>query len=375
MKILHITETYPPINDGVAPVVYGSVSAERRLGAECEVICPKMPDLPKDIYTYPSLGWVADGNYRFGFPHLSARKFVHIEPDILHAHSPFMSMVLAEKLRKKLNKPIILSFYAKFSYDIEKYTDNIFSRNMLNKRVLKSLNSADEVWIPTPGVSEYLRDLGYCGGHYVIKYGTDLPNIDISNETLLELKSQFNILNNEAVLLFAGRMVWHKNIKCLINSIDALNSMGVAFKMLFIGDGSDREAMESYVADRRLDGITRFISHVSEPEQLCAFYDLADLLVFPSLSDNTPPAIIEAASRGLPAVVIEDSDAAYDIEDGVTGFTCKAEDLAECIAKAATDKRRLKRISAALREKNRRAGWDDPAAKMIERYKKLGEII
>jgi glycosyltransferase involved in cell wall biosynthesis len=328
-----------------------------------------MPDLSKDVYTYPSLGWVADGNYRLGFPYFSAKKFVHIEPDIIHAHSPFMSMVLAERLRKKLDKPVVLSFYSKFSYDIEKYADNILSRNMLSKRILKSLNSADEIWVPAPGVACHLRDLGYSGGHYVIKHGTAMADVEVSRDTLSELRAQFNILNNETVLLFVGRMVWHKNIKRLINSLDALNSIGVAFKMLFIGDGSDREAIEGYVADKRLDGITRFVSLVSKPEQLCAFYDLADLLVFPSLSDNAPPAIIDAASRGLPTVVIEGSDAAYGIENEVTGFVCEAEGLTECISGAIADKRRLKRMSAVLRENNKRGGWEEPAAIMLKRYK------
>lgn len=373
MKILHLTETYPPINDGVAPVVYGCVSAQREMGATCEVACPKMSDLPDGVHTYHSLGWVADNNYPFGFPlPWEMQRLARLKPDVIHAHSPFVSMILAERLRKKLNKPIVLTYHSKYSYDIDKYANNLFSKRTATERVLKSLNSADEIWLPAPSIATHLRELGYSGGHYVVEHSSNLPSIEIGSDKLSELRTRFSISHADNVLLFVGRMVWHKNIRLLINALDALHSMGIPFKMLFIGEGSDRDAMEDYAADRRLDGLIRFIGQVEELERLCAFYELADLLVFPSLSDNMPPAVIEANAHGLPAVLIDGSDAAYGVEDGVTGFLCAERDLAECIANALSDKRRLKKIGAALRSQ-KRLTWATAVDKMLNRYEKLSK--
>ena len=53
-----------------------------------------------------------------------------------------------------------------------------------------------------------------------------------------------------------------------------------------------------------------------------ALYHRADLLVFPSIYDNAPMVLREAAAMGTPAVVVRGSCSAEGITDGENGFIC-----------------------------------------------------
>lgn len=64
-----------------------------------------------------------------------------------------------------------------------------------------------------------------------------------------------------------------------------------------------------------------------------ALFHRADLLVFPSIYDNAPMVLREAAAMGTPAVVVRGSCSAEGIIDGENGFICEDES-GEAIARA-----------------------------------------
>ena len=63
-----------------------------------------------------------------------------------------------------------------------------------------------------------------------------------------------------------------------------------------------------------------------------ALYYKADLLVFPSLYDNAPMVLREAAVMSTPGIVVKGSCSAEGIRDQDNGFICENE-TAEAIAK------------------------------------------
>lgn len=68
-----------------------------------------------------------------------------------------------------------------------------------------------------------------------------------------------------------------------------------------------------------------------------ALYHRASLLVFPSIYDNAPMVLREAAAMGTPAVVVAGSCSAEGITDGENGFVCRDESgasIAETIRRA-----------------------------------------
>jgi glycosyltransferase involved in cell wall biosynthesis len=279
-------------------------------------------------------------------------------------------MALARRLRKELNKPVVLSYHAKYSYDVERFINASALRRRSRNMVLKSLQTADEVWIPSQAVAAELSRVGYSGGHFVIENGTGINPAEPPSELGAELRTRYNITHSDPVLIFSGRMVWHKNIRLIINALRILYERGFPFKMLFIGDGVDRAAIEDYVSEQKLSGFTHFVGYVDEPENMRAFYALGDLLICPSLTDLAPPSLGEAAACSLPAILVRGSNAAAKVEDSVSGFLCEAipDSLADTVTSALFDKKQLRRIGTAAKA-NLYISWDSAAEKMKKRYK------
>ncbi|MCL2085154.1 MAG: glycosyltransferase, partial [Oscillospiraceae bacterium] len=329
MKITLLTESFPPVMDGAAATVDSYARCIHERGGAVTVVVPRMPahgeyEPPYPVIYYPSIGTVADGEYPFGFPYLprTLKACREYAPDIIHAHSPFMSMTLALRMRRKLGKPVILTVHAKYAEELERYTRSPFMRRRALEMMMKHVNAADEVWVSSLSAAQELKRMGYTGGHFHLPKGTDFTVRETESDTISELRTRFSIPYNVPILLYVGRLVWQKNIRGILDALDILRERRQPFCMLFVGDGPDRTAMEDYTAARRLDGLVHFVGRVSDRTLLQAFYSFADLLVFPSLADNGPQVILEAAACSLPALAATGGAASELIEDGVSGFIC-----------------------------------------------------
>jgi len=79
-----------------------------------------------------------------------------------------------------------------------------------------------------------------------------------------------------------------------------------------------------------------FTGFVGERPVLMALYERSDLMVFPSLYDNAPMVVREAAAMGTPSLLIEGSCSAEGILHGQNGYLCKntPESIAQAIVQA-----------------------------------------
>ena len=99
---------------------------------------------------------------------------------------------------------------------------------------------------------------------------------------------------------------------------------------------------------------------------------LADLFVFPSVYDNAPMVVREAANAGTPSIVTAGSSSAETIDDGVNGFLCEdsAESIAEVIEKAMADRKKTERIGLQAKD-SIPVAWDEIIDVVLDRYQYL----
>ena len=95
---------------------------------------------------------------------------------------------------------------------------------------------------------------------------------------------------------------------------------GQPFHMYFVGTGYAADDLRRLVADCGLDGQVTFAGAVTDREVMRRYYAAADLFLFPSLYDNAPLVVREAAALGVPSVMVAGSTAAEILTDGVDGF-------------------------------------------------------
>ena len=115
------------------------------------------------------------------------------------------------------------------------------------------------------------------------------------------------------------------------------------------------------------DNVT-FVGKVRSRKELFALYELADIFFFPSLYDNAPLVVREAALAGLPSLLVEGSNAAEIIKDNENGF------LADNNVDSMVNRIKEAYASNNIKEVGKKASetipvpWKDIAEQVIDRY-------
>lgn len=98
----------------------------------------------------------------------------------------------------------------------------------------------------------------------------------------------------------------------------------VAAKLVLIGDGPDRSALEHRAV---AEGFGDSVEFVGEQLDLVSWLSAADLLLLPSAQESFGMAALEAMACEVPVVASRVGGLPELIEDGVTGFLCPPGDI------------------------------------------------
>ncbi len=376
MIIGELTETFPPMQDGVGRVCWAYCSTLEKKGHTAYYIAPEDPDHSRfpDLRTLTYRGIQIPGqNYRFGVPDWSPefrRQIREIPFDILHIHSPFLSARVALEIRKENPRiPIVATFHSKYYDDAFKITHSKTISGGIVNLVLGVYNKCDAVWALNNETADVLRAYGYKGAIDISPNGTDIYDIDRAGAE--KARENLGIGPEKKILLFVGQISRKKNIHSILQAAAILKKEGLDFTLLLAGDGPDRGNLGRLAEKLDIQDRARFLGFIRNGDDLHNLYAMADLFVFPSLYDNAPMVVREAAVNGTASVLVRGSCSAEGIEDGVNGFLC--EDSPEDIARAI--KRGLdgaKEAGAAAR-KTIPQPWDEIMDSVLEKYAALIE--
>lgn len=319
-------DSFPPTVDGVANTAFNYAKEIEKHFGKAIVATPKYPKV-QDCYDFEVVRYASAyvGNrigYRMGYPfnpkliaELNRKKF-----DLIHVHSPFVSMILARVVRKYAKCPIVFTYHTKFDIDIQKRLAMKTLRKASLKFILSNINASDEVWVVSEGAGENLKSLGYKGTYKIMFNGTDFAKGKADQNLIDQFSHKYMLKDDELVLLFVGRMMWYKNIKLIIDSLKLAKENGASFKMFFVGDGADRSEIEAYVKKTGLEDQCIFTGVIMDREDLRVYYSRANLFMFPSTYDTNGIVVREAAACACPSLLIEGSCAAEGIENDFTGI-------------------------------------------------------
>jgi N-acetyl-alpha-D-glucosaminyl L-malate synthase BshA len=127
----------------------------------------------------------------------------------------------------------------------------------------------------------------------------------------------------------------------------------VRVRLVLIGDGPDRAALERQV---EREGLGDAVEFVGERHDLTRWLSVADLMLLPSSLESFGLAALEAMACEVPVVASRIGGLPEVIEDGVTGFLCDLDDLAAMAARGVelvTDPVLRARMGAAAAERVR----------------------
>jgi len=208
------------------------------------------------------------------------------EADILHFHEPFPLGVLMWWLFRPKKKIVV-------TYHSDLIRQKFFIP--LYKPFLRSFLKNAHIIIPT---SQRLAKYSYILPNFKekltpIPLGIDLEKFSRVSEASKKIITTIKQKHKEPLLLFVGRSSYYKGLSVLLEAMD-----GIDAQLLLVGIEDEDIDIPNKIK-RRVSAIGR----VSD-EELCAYYNVADVFVFPSThpSEAFGLAQVEAMAAGLPVI-------------------------------------------------------------------------
>ena len=367
-------ESFPPVMDGVAVCVQNYAYWLQQKVGGVSVITPNKMGANYGQYPYEVLDYLS---VPVPFRHPYVTGIAQIDPlfraklarrkfKIVHAHSPFSSGLMAAQVAKSQNIPLVATFHSKFKDDFKKVVPSDMLVDQAIKIVMEFFDRADEVWVPQASVEEVIREYGYKGHVEVVDNGSDLV-ADYPESYFEDSRRVLGIAPDEFVFLFVGQHIWQKNTRFIIEGLERIKDL--PFRMFFVGTGYAADEMKQLVHDKGLDSKVTFTGMLTERDQITRYYAAADLFLFPSLYDNAPLVVREAAALHTPAVMIEGSTAATILRDGENGFLVQdsLDDFEARLRALYADRPQVRRVGAAASRSIVRS-WEDVVDEVLDRY-------
>lgn len=374
MKIGQFSDSFLPIIDGVGRVVYNYCETIARKGYECTAVVPLdkfgyRGRFPFEIIDYYAKKVPIMSGYDAGLPpfdlHFNARMDM-TDFDIVHVHTPFIAGIEGIKYARDHKIPIVGTFHSKYYDDFLQSTGSKMIAGLGTDVVVSFYNHCDEVWAVSESSAETLRSYGYGGALKVMPNGMIVRDLDPSWKE--KAREHFGI-NDDPCLLFVGQMNWKKNIIRVLEAASLLKKDGYRFNLILAGKGPHVEEIKEKIKELDIEDVSHYVGHILKDDLLSGLYMLADLFLFPSLYDNAPMVVREAANAGTPSVVVAGSSSAEIIDDGVNGFYCQddSKSLYETVKKALDHKDKTADIGLQAKE-TIPVAWDEIIDRVLERY-------
>ena len=370
-------ESFPPVMDGVAVCVENYAHWIQEKVGGVSVITPRKLGAHYSQYPYEVLDY-ASVPVPFRHPYVTG--IAQIDPllraklrrrnfRIVHAHSPFSAGLMALQVARSQHIPLVATFHSKFKDDFREVIPSDMVVDQAIKVVMEFFDHADEVWVPQASVEEVIREYGFKGHVEVVDNGSDLV-ADYPDSYFEEARRALGIAPGEFVFLFVGQHIWQKNVRLVIDALEKIKDL--PFRMFFVGTGYAAGEMKELVEQKGLSDRVTFTGMLTERAQVTRYYAAADLFLFPSMYDNAPLVVREAAALHTPAVMVEGSTAATILRDGEKGYLVP-NDLDAFAARL----RDLYRDRAAVRRTGLAASrtivrsWEDVVGEVLDRYDAL----
>lgn len=369
-------DSFPPVMDGVSVCMENyAYWMQKKVGGVC-VVTPNVPgtnykELDYEVFDYFSVPVPKRRPYVTGLAEIDPTYIARVSNTrfkILHSHCPFTSGIAAQRISKIQKIPLIATFHSKYKDDFARVFPRIIVKAIV-RSIVNYYEKADLVWVPQESVIDVIREYGYKGKVEVMDNGSDLV-ADYPEKHFVEARQRLGIAPDEFVLLFVGQHIWEKNPRLIIEALALIPD--VPFRMYFVGNGYASESMRQLVSERGLDSKVTFVGSIMDRGVLTDYYSASDLFLFPSLYDNAPLVVREAAALHTPSVMARGATASSILSDGQNGFLVDNDPskMAALLRELIHDPQRVHRVGVQASRSIVRS-WEDCVDEVIDRYNTL----
>jgi len=322
------SDAYWPRVNGVTVSVDSYSRALVKEGHEVLIICSSYPEgynapssfleniKPADgpqiirVPSLPALITNEDRIAKFTKWHWVFKQVDRFNPDIIHINTEFIIAQIGFLYARAHNLPAIYTFHTMW----EDYGPNYFPVlppfivKFIIRGALKTiLNRSYRVIVPTPQIEEVVRKYNPRTQTFLLPTGIEVEMFDHDKKEAEifreEMEKQHPRLIGKRILLFAGRVVKEKNLGFLIHILPNILAKHPDVVLVFAGSGPDIDYYKAEVQKAGLMENCVFTGYV-ERHHLALIYAIAEVFLFPSITDTQGLVTLEAMLSGTPVVAI-----------------------------------------------------------------------
>jgi glycosyltransferase involved in cell wall biosynthesis len=254
-----------------------------------------------------------------------ARVARQTQTDLLHLHG-YKACTLGRIVGALLGMPVVLHEHAVFPTmpPYQKLADWLLAP--LNDRVVVNCEAVAEFCVERRSMDPENIE--------IIFNGVPLDEFrEVSDSAAAEAAEELGIGADTPVVGTVARLEEQKGITHFLNAVPAVKEECPDVKVLIVGDGTLRGALEE---EARQLGIADNVIFTGERRDVPRLYKLMDVKVISSIYEGTTLTVFEAMATGTPVVATTVDGVEEVIEDGATGMLVPPKDAAS-IAEVVTD--------------------------------------
>lgn len=366
-SVCRVTQTiFPDIVGGMPIQVHEMSQAQARAGLRVEVHTvdygkPQEARLEEDLlYTIRRhrrwlMPWDIIGTAGNPFAPSLFAATLRSDAQVVHCHSHlFFPSFLGGMAARIRGKPLVVTVHG-----VRAVRDRV--SNTLQELWMRSLarllfRAADRIICLTRPDAEEIR-----------QYGADPRKIAVLSNGFDASRFSPSDAPRERRVVWTGRFVEEKGLLYLIEAWERVHAAFPQHRLVLVGDGPQRAAVEEAIRLRRLQGSIEILGRRRQDE-IAAELRRAELFVLPSIQEGFPKSLLEAMACGTP-VVTTTSLAEIVGPAGRTVPVREADALAAtiiAILRDPADRRRMGELAALHAREH--FSWETLEAKIAQTY-------
>ena len=337
MRVVLATESYLPYLSGVTVSVDALARGLGALGHDVLVLAPR----PADGATLEPVGspgpaprhaWlgsyqpprVAPPGYRMPWPNPAAaalRQARAFRPEIVHAHSPFVTGQLARRLARDARAPLIFTHHTRFGEYVH-YLGPLGApaRSLADAYLRRFWRACAAIVAPSEDLASEiratlpasLRDLVT-----VIPTGVDVGGI--RRLAAVDPRPGAGWPADAIVIGSLGRLAPEKSPGLLLDAVAITAARLPQLRLLVVGDGASAGDLRQRAERPDLAGRVHFTGALPRVEALARIAG-SDLFGFTSRTETQGLVLAEALAAGVPAIAVDGPGVRDSVRDGIDGI-------------------------------------------------------
>lgn len=271
------------------------------------------------------------------------------KPDIIHAHWILPQGFTAAIIGRLLKIPVVVTAHAGDVFPLKSVLFRLLSRF--------SINSAAAVTVNSSYTKAAVEKIAHKAAN-VIPMGVDMKLFSSSTASAAAaVRRRCGVSLDDKMILFVGRLAEKKGVTYLVSAMAAVVKKFPDSKLVVVGDGPEKAALQLQVQHLGLSGSVIFAGSIPNP-QLPPFYRAADVFVLPSIVDSRGDTeglgvvLLEAVAAGTPVVASRIGGISDVVIHNGTGLLAEQKNhgqLAAAIVSLLKNRQLAKKLSAAAK--------------------------